>query len=123
MATVAARFVIEGSLNEKGELIGRRVSMLVMNKDEGETAVLAISSGVKPMLLVALTDAPHSSKTAMTLGTASARLTNAATSDLRWCDWVAFSLSQAKRTPFFDPFATVAERDATIDDVKKLLAK
>jgi hypothetical protein len=47
--------------------------------------------------------------------------TNGTTSDLRWCDWVAFSLSQAKRIPFFDPFAPVVERDATIESAKKLL--
>jgi hypothetical protein len=47
--------------------------------------------------------------------------TNGTTSELRWCDWVAFSLSQAKRIPFFNPFALVGERDVAIENAKKLL--
>jgi hypothetical protein len=47
--------------------------------------------------------------------------TNGTTSELRWSDWVAFSLFQAKRIPLFDPFAPVTERDATIENAKKLL--
>ena len=49
--------------------------------------------------------------------------TNGTSSELRWCDWIAFSLSQAKRIPFFDPFAAVAERDAVIENAKKLLGQ
>jgi len=42
-------------------------------------------------------------------------------SELRWCDWVAFSLSQAKRISFFNPFAPVAERDTAIEAARKQL--
>jgi hypothetical protein len=48
---------------------------------------------------------------------------NGTTSELRWCDWVAFSLSQAKHIPFFDPFAPVVERDAAIENARKLLGQ
>jgi hypothetical protein len=47
--------------------------------------------------------------------------TNGAVGELRWCDWVAFSLSQAKRLTFFNPFAPVAERDAIIENDKERL--
>lgn len=49
--------------------------------------------------------------------------TNGTTSELRWCDWIAFSLSQGKRIPFFDPFATAVERDAAIENARKLLGQ
>jgi hypothetical protein len=49
--------------------------------------------------------------------------TNGTTSELRWCDWIAFSLSQAKRIPFFDPFASMMERDAAIENAKKILGQ
>ena len=47
--------------------------------------------------------------------------TNGTTSELRWCDWVAFSLSQSKRISFFNPFAPVLERDTNIENAKELL--
>lgn len=37
-----------------------------------------------------------------------------ATVDLRWCDWIAFSLSVAKSPPFFNPFAPTDKRDEHI---------
>jgi hypothetical protein len=47
--------------------------------------------------------------------------TNGTTSELRWCDWIAFSLSQSKHFPFFNPFAPVVERDAMIKNAKNVL--
>jgi hypothetical protein len=47
---------------------------------------------------------------------------NDVTLELRWCDWVAFSLSQGHRIPFCNPFAPVKERDSIIDNAKKILA-
>ena len=47
--------------------------------------------------------------------------TKRTTSELRWCDWIAFSLSQTERIPFFNPFATSVERDAAIENAKKTL--
>ena len=52
-----------------------------------------------------------------------AQPTNGTTSELRWCDWIAFSLSQAKRIPFFNPFAPVVDRDAAIENARKLLGQ
>jgi hypothetical protein len=49
--------------------------------------------------------------------------TNGTSSDLRWCDWVAISLSNDKKIPFFNPFAPVLKRDATIENAKKLLGQ
>ncbi len=49
--------------------------------------------------------------------------TNGTISQLRWCDWIALSLSQAKCIPFFDPFAAVVERDAAIENARKLLGR
>ena len=46
---------------------------------------------------------------------------NGTTSELRWCDWVAFSLSIGKHIPFFNPFALVAERNEAIEKAKTLL--
>jgi hypothetical protein len=49
--------------------------------------------------------------------------TNGTTSELRWCDWIAFSLSQAKRISFFDPFAAAVKRDVAIENAKKLFGQ
>jgi hypothetical protein len=43
--------------------------------------------------------------------------------DLRWCDWVAFSLSNAKHVPFFNPIAPVEKRDAAIQNTKRVLTQ
>jgi hypothetical protein len=48
---------------------------------------------------------------------------NGATSEMRWCDWIAFSLSKDKQIPFFNPFAPVEIRDAEIDTDKALLGQ
>jgi hypothetical protein len=42
--------------------------------------------------------------------------------EIRWCDWVAFSLSNGKHIPFFNPFAPVEKRDEAIEKAKRLLA-
>lgn len=42
---------------------------------------------------------------------------------LRWCDWIAFLLSNKNQIPFFDPFAPVVERDAAIKTAKELLGE
>ena len=52
-----------------------------------------------------------------------AQPTNGTTIELRWCDWIAFSLSQAKRIPFFDPFAPAVERDVAIENAKNLFGQ
>jgi hypothetical protein len=49
------------------------------------------------------------------------RPANGTTSELRWCDWVAFSLSIGKHIPFFNPFAPVEERDEAIERAQALL--
>jgi hypothetical protein len=43
--------------------------------------------------------------------------------DVRQCDWIAFSLSNAKRIPFFNPFASVEKRDEAIKNAKAALSK
>jgi hypothetical protein len=52
---------------------------------------------------------------------AGVRPTNGTTGKLRWCDWIAFSLSNGKYIPFFNPFAPVEARDAAIEKAKTLL--
>ncbi len=34
--------------------------------------------------------------------------------ELRWCDWIALSLANAKQIAAFNPFAPLAQRDAVI---------
>ena len=51
------------------------------------------------------------------------RPTAGAKSELRWCDWIAFSLANAKRIPPFNPFAAVEARDAVIASAKAMLAQ
>lgn len=41
--------------------------------------------------------------------------------DLRWCDWIAWSLSNGKHPTSFNPFAAVEERDAAITQAKNSL--
>jgi hypothetical protein len=46
--------------------------------------------------------------------------------EMRWCDWIAFSLSNARQIPFrqipfFNPFLSIAERNAKIDRLKTVL--
>ncbi len=43
--------------------------------------------------------------------------------EVRQCDWIAWSLSNAKRIPFFNPFAPVEKRDQAIAHTKSLLEK
>ncbi len=47
--------------------------------------------------------------------------TNGATNELRWCDWIAFSLSNGKSIPFFNPFAPIEKRDEAIEKAKARL--
>ena len=44
-----------------------------------------------------------------------------ATTGLRWCDWIDWSLSLKKPPPFFNPFAPVEKRDEEIRRTKTLL--
>jgi hypothetical protein len=46
-----------------------------------------------------------------------------ANSELRWCDWIAFSLATLNQMPSFNPFAPVGARDAAIADTKTALAR
>jgi hypothetical protein len=41
--------------------------------------------------------------------------------ELRWCDWIAWLLSNSKQGPFFNPFVPVEARDERIQSVKKTL--
>jgi hypothetical protein len=41
--------------------------------------------------------------------------------DLRRCDWVAWSLSQSKQIPFFNPFASMEQRDAALRQARAVL--
>ena len=41
--------------------------------------------------------------------------------ELRWCDWIAWSLSDGKHIPFFNPFAPIEKRDEAIQNAKRLL--
>ena len=41
--------------------------------------------------------------------------------EIRQCDWIAFSLSNAKQIPFFNPFASVEKRDEAIQMAKTYL--
>jgi hypothetical protein len=43
--------------------------------------------------------------------------------ELRWCDWTAWSLSNAKQIPFYNPFAPVDQRDEAIAKAKALLQR
>lgn len=41
--------------------------------------------------------------------------------EVRRCDWVAWSLSQSKQIPFFNPFAPMEKRDEAIKNAKAVL--
>ncbi|MCL4788070.1 MAG: hypothetical protein KJ070_14960 [Verrucomicrobia bacterium] len=43
--------------------------------------------------------------------------------ELRWCDWIAVSLAQAKQIPPFNPFAPVEARDAAIAEAQRALTQ
>lgn len=43
--------------------------------------------------------------------------------EVRRCDWIAWSLSNAKRIPFFNPFTPIEKRDEAIKNTKALLEK
>jgi hypothetical protein len=43
--------------------------------------------------------------------------------EVRWCDWVAWSLSKSKQIPFFNPFAPIEKRDEAIKNAKIELVK
>jgi len=43
--------------------------------------------------------------------------------ELRWCDWIAWSLSNAKRIPFFNPFGTIDQRDKAIAAARETLTR
>jgi hypothetical protein len=45
------------------------------------------------------------------------------TAQLRWCDWIAISLSNGKAIPFFNPFAPIEERHEAIEKAKILLGQ
>ena len=47
--------------------------------------------------------------------------TNGTKVELRWCDWIAWSLSNGKHIPFFNPFAPIEKRDEAIQKAKGLL--
>ena len=42
---------------------------------------------------------------------------------LRWCDWIAFQLSNKNKIPFFNPFASIEKRDEAIENAKNLLGQ
>jgi hypothetical protein len=53
-----------------------------------------------------------------------AQPTNGATSEIRWCDWIALGLANGKHISFFNPFAPVAERNQMIEAARiQLLRK
>lgn len=43
--------------------------------------------------------------------------------EIRHCDWIAWSLSNAKRIPFFNPFEPVEKRDEAIKNAKAWIEK
>ena len=43
--------------------------------------------------------------------------------ELRWCDWIAFSLAQASQLPPFNPFVPLEQRDRRAREAKDLLLK
>jgi hypothetical protein len=51
------------------------------------------------------------------------RPANGTKADLRWCDWIAWLLSNSKQVPFFNPFAPVEKRDEEIMGIKALLER
>jgi hypothetical protein len=51
------------------------------------------------------------------------RPADGASVEARRCDWIMWVLSNAKRVPFFNPFASVENRDQAIQKAKALLAQ
>jgi hypothetical protein len=47
--------------------------------------------------------------------------TNGASTQIRWCDWIALLLAKDKHIPFFNPFTTPERRNAEIEADKHLL--
>jgi len=47
--------------------------------------------------------------------------TNGAVAEIRWCDWIAMSLSNGKYIPLFNPFAPVEKRDEAMAKAKEML--
>jgi hypothetical protein len=43
--------------------------------------------------------------------------------EIRWCDWIAWSLSNSKQIPFFNPFAPIEMRDEAIKRAEAELLK
>jgi hypothetical protein len=43
--------------------------------------------------------------------------------ELRWCDWIAWSLAKAKQIPFFNLFAPPEKRDEAIEQARALLGQ
>ena len=48
---------------------------------------------------------------------------NGANAELRWCDWIAWSLLNAKQIPAFNSFAPIEERDAVLGETKLMLER
>jgi hypothetical protein len=49
------------------------------------------------------------------------RPANGTSIELRWCDWIAFSLAQARQIPPFNPFAPPEQRDKLAQAARDLL--
>jgi len=47
--------------------------------------------------------------------------TNGAVAEIRWCDWIAMSLSNGKHIPLFNPFTPVEKRNEAIAKAEELL--
>jgi len=46
-----------------------------------------------------------------------------AKAELRWCDWIALNLAQAKQIPAFNPFAPLTQRDGAIQQAQARLQR
>jgi hypothetical protein len=49
--------------------------------------------------------------------------TNGTSASIRWCDWIAVLLVKEKQITFYNPFASVTERDEKLSDARTLLLK
>ena len=47
--------------------------------------------------------------------------TNGTSLELRWCDWIALSLSNGKHIPPYNPFAPADKRNEVIENIKRSL--
>ncbi len=43
--------------------------------------------------------------------------------ELRWCDWIAWSLFNSRQIAYFNPFAPIEEREKAIQDAKAMLER